>query len=229
MTYTVKEICYTLQGEGANTGRPAVLLRFAGCNLWTGKESDRETALCTFCDTDIVGTDGPGGGKFTSAVELAEAVAAEWPHANGNTALGDTGPAGSRTTRPESQPLVVCTGGEPSLQLDQELIAALKARGFAVALETNGTVAAPEGLDWICVSPKARGELVQLWGDELKLVYPQEGADPSRYEQLDFTHFWLQPLDGPNRDEHTTLAVQYCLQHPRWRLSLQTHKILGIP
>ncbi|UCG85675.1 MAG: 7-carboxy-7-deazaguanine synthase [Gemmatimonadota bacterium] len=229
MTYTVKEVYYSLQGEGANTGRAAVFLRFAGCNLWTGREADRATAVCSLCDTDIVGTDGPGGGKFASAAELADAVAAKWRRADGDTAprgseapgQGDAGPPGSR--------LVVCTGGEPALQLDDELIAALKARGFAVAIETNGTVASPDGLDWICVSPKVGTDLVQSRGDELKLVYPQDGVEPSQYEQLDFTHFWLQPLDGPDRDEHTELAVSYCLQHPRWRLSLQTHKILGIP
>jgi 7-carboxy-7-deazaguanine synthase (Cx14CxxC type) len=229
MTYAVKEVYYTLQGEGANTGRPAVLLRFAGCNLWTGREADRGSAVCTFCDTDISGTDGPGGGKYASAAELADAVADTWPNTNGNSAARDTATPGFRGSGPQGRRFVVCTGGEPSLQLDCELIAELKVRGFAVAIETNGTVAAPDGVDWICVSPKAGAELVQLRGDELKLVYPQDRADPSRYEKLDFAHFWLQPLDGPDRDENTTLAVRYCLQHPQWRLSLQTHKILGIP
>jgi len=214
MSYAVKEIYYTLQGEGANTGRPIVMLRFAGCNLWTGREQDRADAVCKFCDTDIVGTDGPRGGKYETATTLADAVAALWPGEDG----GGTG------TR-----LTVCTGGEPCLQLDDELIAALHDRGFSVAIESNGTVAAANGLDWICVSPKAGTELLQLKGDELKLVFPQDGVDPKQFEQLDFVHFYLQPLDNSNRDHNTLLAVQYCKEHPRWRLSLQTHKLLGIP
>ena len=213
MTYAIKEIYYTLQGEGAQTGRPAVFLRFAGCNLWTGREEDRPEAICKFCDTDFFGTDGPGGGKFATAADLADAVADAWPR------------AGSAI----SPPFVVCTGGEPVLQLDAPLTAALHARGFEVAVETNGTLPAPSGIDWICISPKAGAELRQLRGDELKLVYPQAGAEPEQFERLDFRHFSLQPMDGPDRERHTELAIQYCLAHPRWTLSLQTHKLLGIP
>jgi 7-carboxy-7-deazaguanine synthase len=213
MSYTVKEIYYTLQGEGANVGRPAVLLRFAGCNLWTGLEADRVTAVCQFCDTDFVGTDGPGGGKFTNARLLAAAVANQWP----------TLPA------ERARPFVVCTGGEPLLQLDEPLIQALHQVGFEVAIETNGTLPAPAGVDWVCVSPKAGAELILVSGDELKLIYPQAGAEPERYERLDFRHFFLQPMDGPRRQENTQLALRYCLEHPQWRLSLQTHKILNIP
>jgi len=212
MSYAVKEIFYTLQGEGANAGRPAVFCRFAGCNLWTGRERDRETAVCRFCDTDFVGTDGPGGAKFESPASLAGAVAAAWP-------------AGE----PSARPLVVCTGGEPLLQLDPPLIDALHAEGFEIAVETNGTVPLPRGLDWVCVSPKAEAELVVTAGDELKLVYPQEGAPPERYAALRFREFFLQPMDGPARESNTRAALQYCLAHPRWRLSLQTHKLLGIP
>lgn len=211
MSYAVKELFYTLQGEGAHTGRPAVFLRFAGCNLWTGHEKDRATATCQFCDTDFVGTDGPGGGKFATADMLADAVARTWPQ----TGIG--------------RPYVVCTGGEPLLQLDAPLVAALHARGFAVAVETNGTQEPPEGLDWICVSPKAGAPLVLRRGSELKLVYPQAGAEPERFEALDFGEFFLQPMDGPARDANTQAALAYCLAHPRWRLSLQTHKLLGIP
>jgi 7-carboxy-7-deazaguanine synthase len=211
--YSAKEIFYTLQGEGANAGRPAVFLRFAGCNLWTGREQDRHKAVCQFCDTDFVGVDGPGGGKFATAADLAEAVAAQWPSADNRLA----------------QRLVVCTGGEPLLQLDEAAIAALHAHGFEVAVETNGTVAAPPGLDWICVSPKADAALVQTRGSELKLVYPQPGADPARFRSLDFQHFFLQPMDGPARAENTRRAIDYCLAHPEWRLSVQTHKVLGIP
>jgi 7-carboxy-7-deazaguanine synthase len=211
MTYAVKEIFYTLQGEGAQTGRPAVFCRFAGCNLWSGREADRETAVCGFCDTDFVGTDGPGGGRFATAVELAAAVAAAWP--------GDgVGPR-----------FVVCTGGEPLLQLDAPLIDALHTRGFEVAVETNGTQLPPRGLDWICVSPKAGAELRLESGDELKLIFPQVGAEPARFEHLAFRHFFLQPMDGPERVANTEAALRYCLAHPRWRLSLQTHKLLGIP
>jgi 7-carboxy-7-deazaguanine synthase len=211
MAYTVKEIFYTLQGEGANTGRPAVFCRFAGCNLWTGREADREAAVCRFCDTDFVGTDGPGGGKFPDADSLARAVAAAWP----------PGGAGRR--------FVVCTGGEPLLQLDPPLIRALHAAGFEIAVETNGTVDPPPDLDWVCVSPKAEAPLRVTSGDELKLVYPQEGAEPERYAALDFRQFFLQPMDGPAREANTRAALAYCLAHPRWRLSLQTHKLLGIP
>jgi 7-carboxy-7-deazaguanine synthase (Cx14CxxC type) len=209
MSFTVKELFYTLQGEGANTGRAAVFCRFTGCNLWTGREADRASAVCQFCDTEFVGTDGPGGGQFAAANLLADAVARLWP-------------GGAR-------PLVVCTGGEPFLQMTADLIDALHERGFEVAVETNGTRPAPPGLDWVCVSPKAGAELVLHAGDELKLIFPQAGAEPERYERLDFRHFFLQPMDGPNRDRNTQLAVRYCLEHPHWRLSLQTQKILGIP
>jgi 7-carboxy-7-deazaguanine synthase len=212
MTYAVKEIFYTLQGEGANAGRPAVFCRFAGCNLWSGREVDRADAVCQFCDTEFVGTDGPGGGKFASAEALALAVAAAWPP-------GD----------PAARPLVVCTGGEPLLQLDPPLIAALHAAGFELAVETNGTVAPPPGIDWLCVSPKAEATLVVTAGDELKLVYPQAGGEPERYAGLAFRQFFLQPMDGPQREANTRAALAYCLTHPRWRLSLQTHKLLGIP
>ena len=210
MAYAVKEIFYTLQGEGANTGRPAVFCRFAGCNLWTGREADRADAVCKFCDTEFVGTDGPGGGKFADAETLAAAVAASWPAGSNNR-------------------FVVCTGGEPLLQLDVPLLDALHRRGFEVAVETNGTIAPPPGIDWLCLSPKADAELVVTSGNELKLVFPQEGGAPERYRHLKFSHFFLQPMDGPDRAANTTLAVAYCLAHPEWRLSLQTHKLLGIP
>jgi len=208
--YFVKEIFYTLQGEGANAGKPAVFCRFAGCNLWSGREADRADAVCDFCDTDFVGTDGPGGGRFESARALAEAIAAKWP-------------AGDRRHR-----FVVCTGGEPLLQLDRALVEALHGEGFRVAIETNGTLAAPSGIDWICVSPKSTAALALRSGDELKLVYPQAGARPERFESLAFEHFFLQPMDGPQREAHTREAIAYCLEHPRWRLSLQSHKIVGI-
>jgi len=211
MSYAIKEIFYTLQGEGAQTGRPAVFCRFSGCNLWTGREADRATAICKFCDTDFFGVDGSGGGKFESAAALAGAVASAWP----------SGSAGGKR-------FVVCTGGEPLLQLDSALIEALHAHGFEIAVETNGTIAAPQGLDWICMSPKAGAELAQTSGDELKLVYPQQAADPARFESLDFKNFFLQPMDGPEQQLNTELALQYCLEHPQWRLSLQTHKLLGI-
>ena len=210
MSYAVKEIYYTLQGEGANTGRPAVFLRFAGCNLWSGREKDRENAICRFCDTEFVGTDGPGGGSFADADALAAAVTAAW---KGEARLK----------------LVVCTGGEPLLQLDQPLIDALHRARFTVAVETNGTRPVPRGIDWVCVSPKVEADLIVKTGDELKLVYPQAGGDPGRYDDLAFTHFLLQPMDGPDRERNTRLAMEYCLAHPRWRLSLQTHKYLGIP
>ncbi len=213
MAYTVKEIYYTLQGEGAQTGRPAVFLRFAGCNLWTGREEDRATAVCSFCDTEFVGTDGPGGGTFRTPEALATAIAAQWP--------------GPRT--PNARPYVVCTGGEPLLQLDASLVEALHAEGFEVGVETNGTKPPPPGLDWLCVSPKAGADLVLTHGDELKLVYPQPDALPEAFTHLDFTHFFLQPMDGPDRAPNTQAALEYCLKHPPWRLSLQTHKILDIP
>lgn len=208
MTYQVKEIFYSLQGEGARAGRPSVFLRFAGCNLWSGLERDRAKAVCTFCDTDFVGTDGPGGGKFRSAAALVDAVSRHWP---------DGG-----------EPYVVCTGGEPLLQLDAMLIEGLHAAGFEVGLETNGTIEVPAGIDWICVSPKATAPLRQTHGDELKLVFRQHDAPPERFAGLAFTHFFLQPMDGPDREAYTREAIQYCLAHPQWRLSLQTHKLLGI-
>lgn len=211
MSYAVKEIFYTLQGEGANAGRPAVFCRFTGCNLWSGREDDRSRAICQFCDTDFVGTDGTGGGRFASADDLADTVALLWPPCH------------------EGQPLVVCTGGEPLLQLDAALIGAFHARGFIVAVETNGTVTPPPGIDWLCVSPKAGAELVVTSGDELKLVFPQEGLPPETVAGLDFAHHFLQAKDGVNRMANTAAAVQYCLAHPRWRLSVQTHKYLGIP
>jgi 7-carboxy-7-deazaguanine synthase len=213
VSYAVKEIYYTLQGEGANAGRPAVFLRFTGCNLWSGHEEDRASALCDFCDTDFVGTDGPGGGKFAAATELARAIAAAWPRA-----------ASGRV-----KPFVVCTGGEPLLQLDEPLIAALHQAGFEVAIETNGTMVAPPGIDWVCVSPKARASLVLRSGNELKIVFPQDALEPESLARLDFRHFFLQPMDGPERVRNTELATRYCLEHPQWRLSLQTHKLLGIP
>ena len=209
MSYAVKEIFLTLQGEGGQAGRPAVFCRFAGCNLWSGREQDRASAVCTFCDTDFVGMDGEGGGRFADAAALADAVEAAW--------------RGGRDDR-----LVVLTGGEPVLQLDEALIEALHARGFSLALETNGTLAVPPGVDWICVSPKADAPVVQTRGQELKLVYPQPGVDPSRFEGWDFERFLLQPMDGPRRAENTEAAIAYCLAHPRWRLSVQTHKYLGI-
>jgi len=205
MSYTVKEVFYTLQGEGANTGRPAVFLRFAGCNLWTGREEDRATAICQFCDTDFL-----GGTKFAGAEELAEEVAGQW-FGNGT-----------------SKRFVVITGGEPLLQLDRPLIDSLHAKGFELAVETNGTIAAPAGIDWICVSPKAGAPIVQRSGDELKVVYPQKGMMLESFERLKFDHFFVQPMDGPDVEQNTQLAARYCLEHPKWRLSLQTHKLLGI-
>jgi 7-carboxy-7-deazaguanine synthase (Cx14CxxC type) len=211
--YAVKEVFYTLQGEGANTGRPAVFCRFAACNLWSGREQDRSTAICQFCDTDFVGTDGPGGGQFASAADLADQVASAWP----------------AQSSPRARRMVVCTGGEPLLQLDQTAVDELHRRGFEVAIETNGTVLPPPGIDWICVSPKAGSELVLKSGHELKLVFPQPGAEPEKFEGLDFEWFFLQPMDSPARETNTQLALEYCLKHPLWRLSLQTHKMLGIP
>ena len=213
MAYTVKELFYTLQGEGAQTGRAAVFCRFAGCNLWSGREADRARAVCRFCDTDFLGTDGEGGGRFADAEALAQAVAARWPQGAGG------------------RPYVVCTGGEPLLQLDAPLIDALHARGFEVAVETNGTQPAPAGLDWICVSPKAGAPLVLTAGDELKLVYPQQEteAQPERFAALAFRHFFVQPLDGPERADALAACIDYCQRHPQWRLSLQMHKLIGIP
>jgi 7-carboxy-7-deazaguanine synthase (Cx14CxxC type) len=213
MTYSVKEIFYTLQGEGTHTGRPAVFCRFAGCNLWTGREQDRAEAVCTFCDTDFRGTDGEGGGKYPGPESLAERIRDTWS--------GDCGPA--------TRPFVVCTGGEPLLQLDAPLIAALHARGFEIAVETNGTRPAPLGIDWICVSPKAAAQIALTRGHELKLVYPQPEAPPERFETLDFDRFYLQPMDGPELAANTKRAIDYCKAHPQWRLSIQTHKLLGIP
>jgi 7-carboxy-7-deazaguanine synthase (Cx14CxxC type) len=213
MTYSVKEIYYTLQGEGAWTGRPAVFLRFAGCNLWSGREQHRAEAICRFCDTEFVGTGGPGGGNFQSAQELASAVAAKWPR----DALGD-------------RPYVVCTGGEPLLQLDAVAIEALHEAGFEVGVESNGTVVAPPGVDWLCVSPKGRAPVLQRSGHELKLVYPQieEEAQPDRFAALSFEHFYLQPLYDDNLEANTRAAIDFCLEHPQWNLSVQTHKIIGI-
>jgi len=212
MTYRVKEIFYTLQGEGAHAGRPAVFCRFTSCNLWTGREKDRHRAVCRFCDTDFVGTGGPGGGRFGDAQALAEAVTAAWAGGRGDRAV----------------PYVVCTGGEPLLQLDDAAVRALHLAGFEVAVETNGTRDAPAGLDWVCVSPKAGAPLKLTRGDELKLVFPQDGAEPGMFEDLWFPRLLLQPMDGPDREQNTKLAVEYCLAHPQWRLSLQTHKYLGI-
>ena len=208
MAYSVKELFYTLQGEGARAGRPAVFVRFAGCNLWSGREQDRASAICRFCDTDFAGTDGLGGGRFETADALATTVAAVWPGGGA--------------------PYVVCTGGEPLLQLDGPLIDALHGRGLEIAIETNGTLAIPDGVDWVCVSPKANAELVVTSGDELKLVHPQAGAEPERYEALAFTHFYLQPMDGPELEANTRLTTERCMKNPRWSLSLQTHKLIGI-
>ena len=208
--YSVKEIFYTLQGEGANAGTPAVFCRFAGCNLWSGREADRDGAVCDFCDTDFVGTDGAGERIGIGELPAAGAVASAWPE-----------------QAPERR-FVVCTGGEPLLQLDRPAVEALHARGFRIAIETNGTLAAPAGIDWICVSPKAAAPVVITRGDELKLVFPQSEARPERFEHLDFRHFFLQPMDGPARAENTRDAVDYCLAHPRWRLSIQSHKLIGI-
>ena len=213
MTYSVKEIYYTLQGEGAQTGRPAVFLRFAGCNLWSGREAHRAEAVCRFCDTEFVGTDGPGGGKFESAKELADAVRRTWPR-----------------DRSDTVPYVVCTGGEPLLQLDSAAIDALHDAGFEIGVETNGTLAAPAGIDWLCVSPKGAAPVVQTTGDELKLVFPQQEAEaqPEKFEGMQFKNFYLQPLDSPELEANTRNTVRYCLSHPQWKLSLQTHKIVGI-
>ncbi len=210
MAFTVKEIFKTLQGEGAQAGRAAVFCRFAGCNLWSGREEDRATAICRFCDTDFVGGDGHGGGRFATAESLADAITRAWGTQGDNR-------------------FVVFTGGEPLLQLDSALVDAVRARGFFTAIETNGTLQAPPQLDWICVSPKARSAMLQTTGQELKLVFPQAEVSPEQFEHLDFRHFFLQPMDGPERARNTDLAVQYCLEHPRWQISLQTHKLMGIP
>lgn len=210
MSYKVKEIFYTLQGEGTHAGRPAVFCRFASCNLWTGREADRERAICQFCDTDFVGTDGDGGGKFATAEDLVSAIESKWP------------------ANDSDHRMVVCTGGEPLLQLDRAAIDALKARGFYVAVETNGTITPPDGIDWLCVSPKIGAPLVATRGQELKLVYPQTGGEPEQFLGLDFQSFRIQPMDGPDLARNTESAVDYCLQNPRWLLSLQTHKYLGI-
>ena len=210
VTYSAKEVFLTVQGEGGQAGRPAVFLRFAGCNLWSGREQDRAGAVCTFCDTDFVGVDGGGGGKFATPDLLADHVASLWRGRAGDPKL------------------VVCTGGEPLLQLDAPLIAALQARGFEIAIESNGTLAAPDGIDWICVSPKADAPVVQTRGQELKLVFPQDKAMPDRFEHLDFERFWLQPMDGPDQAANTAAAIEYCLTHPQWRLSVQTHKYIGV-
>ena len=213
MAYIVKEIFYTLQGEGVQTGRPAVFCRFSGCNLWSGRQDDRSRANCRFCDTDFVGTNGPGGGDFSNAQKLARNIAETFPQG----------------TSPRTRPLVVLTGGEPGLQVDDYLIEALHERDFEIAIETNGTLPLPEGIDWITVSPKANTQIIIQSGNELKLVYPQEGAVPEDFENLHFQHFLLQPQDGPSVKENTRRAVEYCFAHPRWRLGLQTHKILGMP
>ena len=211
MTYTVKEIFYTMQGEGAQSGRPAVFCRFAGCNLWSGREKDRATAVCRFCDTDFVGIDGDNGGRFDTAESFATAVRAQW-----------------KSNDPTVKPLVVCTGGEPLLQLDTVAVKALQDLGFEVAVETNGTQSAPNNIDWICMSPKAGTKIVLTEGDELKLVFPQPDLQPSSVEHLQFKNWFLQPMDGPDRDKNVQLTLQYCLAHPRWRLSLQMHKLVGI-
>lgn len=214
MAYKVKEIFYTLQGEGNQAGRPSVFLRFTGCNLWTGREKDRANAICQFCDTDFRGTDGVNGGVFKKATDLAVMVKSLWA------------PSGYHTG---SRPYVVCTGGEPLLQLDIKLIKALHEEGFEIAVETNGTIPVPPGIDWICMSPKANTKIVVTSGQELKLIFPQPGAEPELYEHLDFRHFYLQPMDNTFREYNTQLTLHYCLEHPQWKLSLQTHKLLGIP
>lgn len=228
MTYAVKEIFYTLQGEGGQAGTPAVFCRFAGCNLWTGHEKDRHKAVCQFCDTQFVGTDGVNGGKFAMPADLAKKVAEIWDGGDTERRLARIG---STSAHPPIRPsaLVVCTGGEPLLQLDTALIDAFHAEGIRVAVETNGTQPAPAGIDWLCVSPKSTAPVVVTGGQELKLVFPQPDAMPERFIGLDFEHFFLQPMDGPAVAANTSAAAAYCLAHPRWRLSLQTHKILGIP
>ena len=213
MAYAIKEIYYTLQGEGYMTGRPSVFLRFAGCNLWSGHERDRSNAVCQFCDTDFVGMDGVGGGRFGTPEELAAKVGALWP----------------KTDSPYARPYVVCTGGEPLLQMDNDLVQALQIQGFQVAVETNGTLLPPKGISWICVSPKAGAPVVLQSGNELKLVFPQPNAMPKEFEMLDFKYFYLQPMDGPELAANTQEALKYCMKYPQWRLSIQTHKLLNIP
>jgi len=230
VTYTVKEIFYTLQGEGAQSGRAAVFCRFSGCNLWSGREEDRSRAVCQFCDTDFVGT-GPDGGKFKNAKELADAIDRCWAGEGRDASEGVSSPRSAGLSNGSiglPKKYVVCTGGEPLLQVDEDLISELHQRGFEVAVETNGTRPAPLSLDWVCVSPKAGAPLVQTTGSELKLVYPQDNAPPEKFEQLDFRHFFLQPMDGPHTARNTELAIEYCLRHPRWRLSIQTHKLVGL-
>ena len=227
MTYTVKEIFYTLQGEGAQAGRAAVFCRFSGCNLWSGREEDRSRAVCKFCDTDFVGT-GPDGGRFKSAAELAVAVNRCWTGGTARTDSGEGADGQPEISARDTRKYVVCTGGEPLLQLDENLITAFHEHSFEVAVETNGTRPAPRSLDWVCVSPKAGAPLVQTSGNELKLVYPQPDAPPEKFEHLDFQHFFLQPMDGPDISANTERAIDYCLRHPRWRLSIQTHKLVGI-
>jgi 7-carboxy-7-deazaguanine synthase len=209
--YTIKEIYYTIQGEGFHTGRSAVFVRFSGCNLWSGHEKDRENAICNFCDTDFIGTDGPGGGRFQTPDDLVENILSKWP------------------SRSIEQRFVVFTGGEPLLQMNEELINVLHFNKFEIAIETNGTVNAPKNIDWVCVSPKAGSDLIITKGNELKLVYPQHGIDPSQYENLNFDHFSLQPMDNENLNENIQKTIKYCHEHPLWRLSLQTHKFVGIP
>ena len=213
MAYAVKEIFYSLQGEGAHAGRPAIFCRFSGCNLWSGKEQHRADAICQFCDTDFVGTDGDGGGSFADASQLAVRIKSFWP----------------QNIADNTHPYVVCTGGEPLLQLDTPLIDALRAQGIEIAIETNGTLPVPDGIDWICVSPKAGAKLVVEAGDELKLVYPQDGHQPADFTACQFDHLFLQPLHDENQPQHVANTVDYCLKHPRWNLSLQTHKLLGLP
>jgi len=213
MTYSVKEVFYTLQGEGSHAGRPAVFCRFAGCNLWSGREEDRKDAVCRFCDTDFVGTNGADGGKFSTAEELADLISSKWPRDSGA----------------EAERYVVCTGGEPLLQLDAALINALHQRSFEVGVETNGTLAPPSGVDWICVSPKSTAKLVVTSGDELKFVYPQSDINPEDFVSLKFKYFFIQPMDGEDQKKNTQRAIEYCKAHPNWRLSLQIHKVLGIP
>lgn len=235
MAYSVKEIFFTLQGEGHHTGRPAVFLRFAGCNLWTGREGDRGAAICQFCDTDFIGTDGPGGGKFRHADDLAAAVLRCWnaPPTEITSLMANLpGDEGSMPLIPwggEASPYVVCTGGEPLLQMDGALIHSLHAAGFQIAIETNGTILAPPGIDWVCVSPKAGAPWLQQWGNELKLVYPQPSLDPAELVSRSFHHFYLQPMDGPHREANTAAVEEYCRLHPPWKISRQTHKLLGIP
>jgi 7-carboxy-7-deazaguanine synthase len=228
MGYAVKEIYYTLQGEGVHAGRAAVFLRFTGCNLWSGREQDRADAVCAFCDTDFFGTDGPGGGHYESASSLATAVADVWDRCEAPESVPVAAPSSGDLPWPP-RPFVVCTGGEPLLQLDQDLLGAFRAQGFEIAVETNGSIQPPVGIDWLCVSPKAGAALVAVKGNELKLVFPQHGLSPDQFSDLSFDHFSLQPMDGPDREQNTWATLAYCLAHPHWRLSLQTHKLIGLP